>query len=104
MTTDSIYTVIITAITVFGSTQAWRYYEQRAQSKEKEENYIKDNCEERIAKLEALLEKSATEKDEMRTTILKLTEQVAELRVKVEFLEKEETIMQNRLGFDRKSL
>jgi hypothetical protein len=37
--------------------------------------------------LEALLENSSKEKDEMRATILKLTEQVAALTVKVEFLQ-----------------
>lgn len=89
MNSDSVYTVLITAITVLGSTRAWRYYEKKALMKEKAENYLKDNCAERIAKLEALLEKASQEKDEMRNTILRLTEQVAELRVKVEFLEEE---------------
>jgi hypothetical protein len=37
--------------------------------------------------LETLLENSSKEKDEMRSTILKLTEQVAALSVKVEFLQ-----------------
>jgi hypothetical protein len=36
-----------------------------------------------------LLQASSKEKDEMRTTILKLTEQVAQLAIKVEFLQKE---------------
>jgi cell division protein FtsB len=35
------------------------------------------------------LEHSAQEKDELRKQILKLTEEVASLRTKVEFLEKE---------------
>lgn len=89
MDSNSIYTVLITAITVLGSTRAWRYYERKAMQKEKAENFMKDNCAERIAKLEALLEKASVEKDEMRNTILNLTAQVAELRVKVEFLEDE---------------
>jgi len=37
--------------------------------------------------LEALLQAASKEKDEMRQTILKLTEQVAALSVKVEFLQ-----------------
>ena len=45
------------------------------------------SCKERIAKLETLLEKSSSEKDDMRDKILDLTREVAELRVKVEFLE-----------------
>lgn len=95
MDSESLYTVFITAITVLGSTRAWRYYEKKALMKEKADNYLKDNCAERIAKLEALLEKASSEKDEMRNTILKLTEQVAELRVKVEFLEEENDYLNN---------
>jgi hypothetical protein len=87
MDTNSISTIFITAITVLGSARAWSFYEKKALMKEKSENYMKDDCRERIAKLELLLEKSSTEKDEMRSTILNLSSQVAELRVKVEFLE-----------------
>ena len=53
------------------------------------DNYLKYNCEERISKLEKLLQKASQEKDEMRSTILTLTSQVAELRIKVEYLEHE---------------
>lgn len=89
MDTNSLYTVLITAITVLGSTRAWRYYERKALLKEKADNYMKDNYAERVSKLEALLEKASSEKDEMRNTILNLTAAVAELRVKVKFLEDE---------------
>lgn len=89
MENESIYTVLITAITMLGSAGAWRFWEKRALSKEKSENFMKDECRERIAKLEVLLEKSSKEKDEMRNEILVLTSQVSELRVKVEFLQKE---------------
>lgn len=89
MGTETIYTVIITALTLLGSASAWRFYDKRAMAKEKAENFMKDDCRERIAKLEVLLEKSSKEKDDMRQEILKLTSQVSELRVKVEFLEKE---------------
>lgn len=89
MGTETIYTVIITALTLLGSASAWRFYDKRAMAKEKAENFMKDECRERIAKLEVLLEKSSKEKDDMRQEILKLTSQVSELRVKVEFLEKE---------------
>jgi phage shock protein A len=92
---STIYTVLITAITVLGSTSAWRYYEGRAAAKEKDRNYLQEDCRERIAKLEILLEKSSTEKDEMRAEILKLTSQVSELKVKVEFLEAENKMLIN---------
>jgi hypothetical protein len=88
MDNNSIWTVLITAITVLGSAQAFRYYERRAVHKERDEDFIRHDCKDRIAKLEALLEESAREKDEMRNLILKLTAEVAELRTKVEFFEK----------------
>ena len=39
--------------------------------------------------MEVLLQESSKEKDEMRSTILLLTEKVAQLTVKVEFLQRE---------------
>jgi hypothetical protein len=83
---ENIYSVIITAVTVLGGTGAWRYYEKRAAKKEEDDRWIKNDCTSRITKLEALLEQSSREKDEMRGIILNLTAQVAELRTKVEFL------------------
>jgi hypothetical protein len=87
MDSQSFYTVLITAVTVLGSASAWRFYEKRAMRKERSEDYMKDECRERIAKLEVLLERSSIEKEDMRSKILDLTREVAELRVKVEFLE-----------------
>ena len=86
MPQDTIWTVLITALTMFGSASAWRFYEKRALKKEKDEDFIKTDCRDRIGKFETLLESSSREKDEMRQTILKLTEQVSALTVKVEFL------------------
>ena len=83
---DNMYTVIITALTVLSGTSAWRYYEKRAMNKEKHDEFARVDCRERISKLEALLEHSSREKDELRQLILELTSQVAELKVKVEFL------------------
>lgn len=86
---DSIYTIIVAIITVLGSAGAWRYYERKAEARREEDNFMKFDCRERIAKLEALLERSSFEKDEMREKILNLTEEISELRVKVNFLEAE---------------
>ena len=71
---------------LFRSTTAWRYFEKRALKKERDDEFIRVDCKERISKLEALLEESSKEKEEMRVLILRLTSEVAELRVKVEFL------------------
>ena len=83
---ESIYTVLITAITVLGGSTAFRFYEKRALHRERDEDFIRHDCKDRISKLEALLEESSKEKDEMRSLILKLTSEVAELRIKVEYL------------------
>lgn len=84
---ENIYSVLITAITVLGGSAAFRYYEKRAQKRERDEDFIRHDCKDRIAKLEALLEEAGKEKEAMRTTILELTAAVAELRTKVEFLQ-----------------
>lgn len=78
----------MTAITVLGSAAAFRFYEKKSMRKERDEEFIRHDCKDRIAKLEALLSASSKEKDELRALVLKLTEQVAELRTKVEFFEK----------------
>jgi hypothetical protein len=83
---ENIYTVLMTAITTLGGAAAWRYYEKRAQKKEDDDRWIKNDCTSRITKLETLLAESSREKDEMRAIILSLTAQVAELKTKVEFL------------------
>ena len=88
MPQESVWTVLITVVTVLGSASAWRFYEKRAMRKERDEEFIRHDCKDRIAKLEALLQSASKEKDEMRQTILRLTQQVAELTVKVDFLSK----------------
>lgn len=83
---ESIYTVLITLVTTLGGAGAWRYYERRAQNKEDDERFIRHDCQTRIMKLEALLEQSSKEKDEMRSTILHLTAEVAKLQTQVQYL------------------
>ena len=85
---DNIYTVLMTAITVLGSAAAFRFYEKKSMRKERDEEFIRHDCKDRISKLEALLAESAREKDDLRKMILELTREVASLRTKVEFFEK----------------
>lgn len=87
---ENIYTVLLTAVTVLGSAGAWRFYEQRAIHKEKDEDFIRHDCKDRISKLETLLELAGKEKDELRKMIIDLTAKVASLQTTVEFLRKEE--------------
>lgn len=89
MTMDNLYTVIISIVTVLGSAGAFRYYEKRQMHKERDEDFIRHDCKDRISKLEALLETSSKEKDELRNMVLALTKEVAALSVKVEYLTKE---------------
>lgn len=86
---ENMYSVLITAITVLGGTTAFRFYEKRAMRKERDEEFIRHDCKDRISKLEGLLEAAGKEKDDLRMMILDLTKQVAALSVKVEFLTKE---------------
>ena len=92
--------MIVTIVTVLGSTSAWKFYEKRVDAKKDEDNFIKQDCRERITKLEVLLKESSSEKDKMRETILGLTEKVSALSVKVEFLQKENIELINRLKND----
>jgi phage shock protein A len=86
---ENIYSVLITAVTVLGGTGAWRFYEKRAIAREKDEDFIRHDCKDRISKLEALLSESSKEKDSLRDMVLALTKEVAALSVKVEYLTKE---------------
>lgn len=79
--------VLIAVITALGSAGAWKFYEKKAELKRDEETFIKYDCRERISKMEILLERSASEKDEMRDKILELTREVAQLNAKVTYLE-----------------
>jgi uncharacterized coiled-coil protein SlyX len=83
---NNIWSVLITVITVLGSATAFRFYEKRSIRKERDEDFIRHDCKDRIAKLEALLAASSKEKDEMRKQILDLVGEVAALRTELKYL------------------
>jgi septal ring factor EnvC (AmiA/AmiB activator) len=83
---DNVWSVLITAITVLGGTSAFRFYEKKSMRKERDDDFIRHDCKDRIAKLEALLERSSQEKDEMRAQILELVAEVAQLRTEIKYL------------------
>jgi hypothetical protein len=99
---ENLYSVLITAITVLGGTGAWRYYEKRALTKERDDEFIRHDCKDRISKLEGLLESAAREKDELRNMVLSLTKEVAALSVKVEYLTKENDKLEKALPKTKK--
>ena len=86
MDQNNFYSVIITAITVLGGTSAFRFYEKRSMRKERDDEFIRHDCKDRIAKLEALLDAAGKEKDEMRAQILELVAEVAALRTEIKYL------------------
>ena len=86
---ENVYTVLISIVSVLGSAAAFRFYEKRAMHKERDEDFIRHDCRDRIAKLEALLAEAGREKDDLRKMILDLTGKVAELKVTVDFLRQE---------------
>jgi polyhydroxyalkanoate synthesis regulator phasin len=93
---EYIFTVIITAITVLFSAEAWRYYRSRlninynkeSMAEKKERAYV-DSLEARVCKLEDLLGSSSAEKDDLRDKVIDLTAEVATLRERVKSLEAE---------------
>ena len=93
----TLYAVLGTIVTVLGSASAWRFYEKRAMHKERDDDFIRHDCKDRISKLEALLESAAKEKDSLRLMVLDLTKQVAELRVTVNFLRDENIKLETNL-------
>ena len=104
MQMDNLYTVIISIVTVLGSAGAFRYYEKRQMHKERDEDFIRHDCKDRISKLEGLLEAASREKDDLRNMVLALTKEVAALSVKVEFLTKENDKLEKALPKAKKQL
>ena len=93
---ENVYSVLIAVVSVLGSAAAFRFYEKRAMHKERDDDFIRHDCKDRISKLEALLESSSKEKDDLRQMVLALTKEVAALSVKVEFLTKENDDLHKR--------
>lgn len=95
---DAWVQIVVTVVGVLGSTSIWKYAEARlkANSEREQMHYVnnegvqyRDDLKSRVRNLEQLLANSADEKEELRSQVLQLTAEVHALRVKVEFLEKE---------------
>ena len=102
---DSYVQIIITIVGVLGSASIWKYMEARLKAKadNKKVNYqnndgvqYRDDLKNRVRNLESLLASSSNEKDELRDQVLQLTQEVSALRVKVEYLEKENDRLKDR--------
>lgn len=97
--------IVITIVGVLGSASIWKYLEARLKTKtqlKKDELQnsdgvqYRDDLKHRVRNLETLLAQSSDEKDELRNQILDLTAEVNALRVKVEFLAKENDRLKNK--------
>ena len=102
---NDITQVIITVVSVAGTAGIWQFLQARLKVKSEErksqlENndgvQYRDDLKNRVRNLEALLAASSDEKDELRNQGLALTQEVSALRVKVEFLEKENDRLKDR--------
>ncbi|MBE18117.1 MAG: hypothetical protein CMH79_05075 [Nitrospinae bacterium] len=99
---EQLTTIIITALTVLGSSEAWKFFKTRLQLKSKEKNkqfdtdqaYNKD-LKERVQQMEGMLLQCVQAKDDMQQMVLDLTSEVSTLRERVVHLEKENERLKN---------
>jgi len=102
---DNITQIVVTLATVAGSAGIWKFFEARLRVKSEEKKselensdgvQYRDDLKNRVRNLESLLAQSADEKDELREQVLQLTAEVHALRVKVDFLSKENERLKNK--------
>jgi hypothetical protein len=87
---------IITIVTVLGSAGAWQFYQSRMKLKHQErkedkgeQTLFRDDLRERVAILEQKLEESYEEKEKVQRELTEVLQTLAEYKVRLEFLEKE---------------
>ena len=90
------YTVIITVVSVLGSAGAWQFYQNRmrlkyeaAREDKTDQNLYRDDLRERVAILESKLDEAQKEKEKRQAEVTSLQTMLAEYKVRLEFLEKE---------------
>jgi predicted nuclease with TOPRIM domain len=102
---DEYIQIIVTIIGVLGSASIWKYMEARLKARSENKKIdienndgvqYRDDLKNRVRNLESLLAQSSDDKDELRNQVLTLTAEVNALRVKVEFLEKENERLKNK--------
>ena len=101
---ENLTQIILTVVSVAGTAGIWQFLQARLKVKSEErrselENndgvQYRDDLKNRVRNLESLLATSADEKDELREQVLALTAEVHALRVKVDFLTKENERLKN---------
>ena len=99
---DTIYTVIVTALTVLSSSAAWKFYERWLSLKMKTQDEVsrthslfREDLQSRVDLLETKLSDTERDKDSLQSEIKKLSEVTAALKVEVEFLRKENVLLRS---------
>jgi peptidoglycan hydrolase CwlO-like protein len=99
---DTIYTVVITALTVMTSSAAWRFYERWLSMKGKEQDeatrthhLFREDLQGRVDLLETKLTSAENDNSSLQAEIRKLSEVTAALKVEVEFLRKENVLLRS---------
>ena len=89
-------TIIVTAVTVLGSTGAWTYYQNKLKLKydskkedKSDQNLYRDDLIERVAILETKLENERAAKEKTTEEVIELRTKMTEYKIRLEFLEKE---------------
>ena len=88
MEETNIFAVIIALIAGLTGSQAWTFWQRKAELKREEAYSYKQECKYRIDKLEDELMRSERDKEELFKQILELSTTVAELRARLEMMEK----------------
>jgi len=94
---------IVTIVTVLGSAGAWQFYQNRMKLKHEErkedkgdQNLYRDDLRERVAVLEQRLEQAYGEKEKTAKELGNVLAKLAEYKVRIEFLEKENDRLKDR--------
>lgn len=94
--------ILVTLATVLTSAGAWQYYQNRLRVKHQEakENrgeqvMFRDDLRERVAILEQKLEQAYEEKQSVSDRLAQVTTELAQYKVRLEFLEKENERLKN---------
>jgi uncharacterized coiled-coil DUF342 family protein len=96
MEQSDIITLLIAVVGTLGGASAWQFYQKRlelkvaSEEKDKAQQHVyRDDLRERVAVLEAKLDTSRSERDELLEKLRVLAEETAALRVEVQFLREE---------------
>jgi len=97
---DNILTFLVTVVGVLGSSAAWKFYERRLSIQANIQNeaihtghLFREDLQERVSNLESKLYQADKDKNNLQLEIRKLTQVTAALKVEVEFLRKENTLL-----------